>query len=251
MRRKSSRHYNLMSMQTVFHEASTRGYVKHGWLTTHHSFSFASYYDPERMGFGALRVLNDDTIAPGTGFGKHPHENMEIITIPLLGALKHEDSLGNSAVIETGEVQVMSAGTGVEHAEYNASQTENLSLLQIWILSNAPAVTPRYEQQRFDLAAHDNIFLPVVGSIGEPGVLGIHQAARISLGRFEAGYDGAYQLQAPDRGVYFFVITGVISVASKQLQIRDALGVWDTGMVSLHADQEAFLLAIEVPMTKF
>ena len=159
-------------MQTVFHEATSRGYAKHGWLETHHSFSFASYYDPARMGFGALRVLNDDAIAPGAGFGEHPHDNMEIITIPLSGALKHQDSMGNSAVVTEGEVQVMSAGTGVEHAEFNASTTDPLTLLQIWILTVKENATPRYDQKRFDLAQFRNTFFQVVGNMETEGIGG-------------------------------------------------------------------------------
>lgn len=237
-------------MQTVFHQAVSRGYAQHGWLTTHHSFSFASYYDPERMGFGALRVLNDDTIAPGAGFGKHPHDNMEIITIPLSGALKHEDSMGNSTVITTGEVQVMSAGTGVVHAEFNASETEPVTLLQIWITSDTRNVVPRYDQRRFDAAQYHNTFFAVVGKVGaqETKVLGIHQEAKLSLGRFEAGKNFEYMLRDSNKGVYFFVIEGEITVADKKLQTRDAVGIWDVDTVILSFAQESFVLAIEVPM---
>ena len=234
-------------MQTVFHEATSRGYAKHGWLETHHSFSFASYYDPERMGFGALRVLNDDAIAPGAGFGEHPHDNMEIITIPLTGALKHQDSMGNSAVVTAGEVQVMSAGTGVHHAEFNASTTEPLTLLQIWILTAKRNATPRYDQKRFDVERFRNTFFQVVGNMETEGVLGIHQEARLSLGRFEAGKEATYPL-SPEKGVYFFVIEGEVAIAGKKLATRDALGVWDTGEIAVRAEKEAFLLAIEVPM---
>ncbi len=237
-------------MQTVFHEATSRGYAKHGWLETHHSFSFASYYDPARMGFGALRVLNDDAIAPGAGFGEHPHDNMEIITIPLSGALKHQDSMGNSAVVTTGEVQVMSAGTGVEHAEFNASTTDPLTLLQIWILTAKENATPRYDQKRFDQADFHNVFFPVVGSIGTEGMLGIHQDARLSLGRFEAGQEVVYLLPTSGHGVYFFVIEGEATIAGKKLATRDALGVWDTEQVTVQTEKEVFLLAIEVPLSE-
>ncbi len=235
-------------MKTVFYEAASRGYAKHDWLTTHYSFSFASYYDKTRMGFGALRVLNDDAIAPGSGFGRHGHDNMEIVTIPLSGSLKHEDSMGNSAVIETGEVQVMSAGTGVEHAEYNASPTDELTLLQIWIGTETQDVMPRYDQRRFDALEYRNRLFPVVGKIGEQGVLGIHQDARIFLGRFESEQSFSHDLERPSRGVYFFVIDGAVTVAGKILEKRDALGVWDTEAVAVTAQTGAFLLVIEVPM---
>jgi hypothetical protein len=234
-------------MQTIFHAAGERGYAAHGWLTTHHSFSFASYYDPEKMGFGALRVINDDTIAPGQGFGQHPHDNMEIITIPLSGALAHKDSMGNAAVIETGEVQVMSAGTGVEHSEFNASQIEAVSLLQIWILSKERNVSPQYAQKRFDQAQYANAFAQVVGVYGE-SELGIHQGASISLGRFDTEQDVEYVLTSPESGVYFLVIEGEVTIAGTVLRKRDALGVWDTDKVSLQAKKGAFVLAIEVPM---
>lgn len=235
-------------MKTVFHKAGSRGYAKHGWLTTYHSFSFASYYDPERMGFGALRVLNDDQIAAGSGFGRHPHDNMEIITIPLSGALKHQDSMGNSAVVTTGEVQVMSAGAGVEHAEYNASETEELTLFQIWILTAALNVTPRYDQRHFDPAEYHNMFRQVVGPIGTNEGLGIYQDARISLGRFEAGQEVTYEVSGESQGVYFLVIEGEATIAGQKLGRRDALGVWETEKVVVKAEQALFLLAIEVPM---
>ncbi len=235
-------------MSKVFHSAESRGYAQHEWLVTHHSFSFASYYDPKKMGFGALRVLNDDTIAPGSGFGRHPHENMEIITIPLAGSLKHEDSMGNSAVIETGEVQVMSAGTGVEHAEWNASDTKELTLLQIWILSEKRGVSPRYDQRRFDPLSYRNSFFSVVGSMNETEVLGIHQDARVSLGRFDAGKKAQYILKSLNHGVYFFVIEGKVNIAGDSLEQRDALGIWATDSVSIQAETELFLLVLEVPL---
>jgi redox-sensitive bicupin YhaK (pirin superfamily) len=235
-------------MQKVYHEAASRGYAKHGWLTTHHSFSFASYYDPMRMGFGALRVLNDDAIAPGSGFGRHPHDNMEIITIPLSGSLKHEDSMGNSAVVTAGEVQVMSAGTGVEHAEWNASETEELTLLQIWILTKTRNVSPRYDQQRFEQVDYTNQLLQVVGAMGKTPGLGIHQEARIFLGRLEAGQKLTYDLADQQHGVYFFVMEGAATIAEQPLKRRDALGIWETDQVVLEATEELFVVAIEVPM---
>lgn len=238
-------------MHTLFHSAQSRGYVKHEWLTTHHSFSFASYYDPEKMGFGALRVINDDVIAAGQGFGRHPHQDMEIITIPLSGALAHTDSMGNVETIETGEVQVMSAGTGVEHSEYNASKTEEVSLLQIWIETRTRGIVPRYTQKPFDPNLFKNTFHQIVGPEGSEknGGLSIHQDAFFSLGRFDADRSIEYNLQKRGNGVYFFVIEGGITVADKQLEKRDAIGVWDTEKVGLHAKEGAFILILEVPMT--
>lgn len=235
-------------MKTVFHKAGSRGYAEHGWLTTHHSFSFASYYDPAKMGFGALRVLNDDHIAPGSGFGRHPHDNMEIITIPLSGAIKHEDSMGNSAVVTTGEVQVMSAGTGVEHAEYNASETEDLTLFQIWILTAKHNAVPRYDQRRFDPARYHNMFRQVVGPMDTQDGLAIHQDARISLGRFDVGQEFTYLPITENHGIYFLVIDGEATVAGRRLGKRDALGVWEAEKIELKANTALYLLSIEVPM---
>lgn len=237
-------------MQTVFHSAKSRGYAEHGWLVSYHSFSFADYYDPEKMGFGALRVINDDRIAAGQGFGRHSHQNMEIITIPLSGALAHEDSMGNAAVIKTGEVQVMSAGTGVEHSEFNASQTEAVTLLQIWILTRTPGVAPRYAQKPFDQPLFKNIFFPVVGpeDSEKEGALFIHQDAYLSLARFDTDTDIEYVLRSKENGVYFFVIDGKIAVEGKVLGRRDALEVWDVEKVSIQAKKDTFVLAIEVPM---
>lgn len=235
-------------MQIVWYEAISRGYARYDWLTTRYSFSFASYYDKTRMGFGALRVLNDDVIAPGSGFGRHAHDNMEIITIPLSGTLCHEDSLGNSAVIETGEIQVMSAGTGVEHAEYNPSSTEELTLLQIWICTETRDVTPQYDQKRFDPEEYHNHLCPVVGNIEEQGVLGIHQDASIRMGRFDTERSLLYVFGRSGQGAYFFVIEGVVIVAGKTLNKRDALGVWEAETVAVTVGVGAFLLVIEVPM---
>lgn len=237
-------------MQIVLRRANERGYAKHGWLTTRHSFSFASYYNPEMMGFGALRVLNDDTIAPGQGFGRHLHQDMEIITIPLAGALAHEDSMGNTAVIRTGEVQVMSAGLGVEHSEINASKTEDVSLLQIWILTRTSGVAPRYAQKFFDQTAFKNTLSLVVGPEGseKEKALFVHQDAFLSLGRFDSDTDMEYALRNQGNGVYFFVIDGEITVAETILGKKDALGVWDVEKVLLQAKAGAFILVIEVPM---
>ncbi len=236
-------------MKSVLHRAKDRGYAEHGWLKTHHSFSFASYYDPAKMGFGALRVLNDDVIAPGAGFGKHPHDNMEIITIPLSGSLKHEDSMGNSAVVETGEVQVMSAGTGVFHAEYNASPSEPLSLFQIWIETREQGVTPRYDQKRFASDAFNGAFVSVVGPIGTEGLLGIHQDAWVSLGQFVAGSEVTYTVREPGHGVYIMVTSGSVTIGDTVLEARDAIGITEATEVGVRVDTDASLLVLEVPMT--
>lgn len=237
-------------MQTVFHKASERGYAKQGWLETHYSFSFAAYYNPLMMGFGALRVINDDTIAPGQGFGPHAHQNMEIITIPLSGALAHLDNMGNGAVIETGEVQVMSAGSEVEHSEMNASKTEPVSLLQIWIMTRTPGVAPHYEQKRFDPAHFQNQLSLVVGPEGneKSGALSIHQDAFLSLGYFEIGKTALYTLKNKEHGVYIFVIEGQVLAGGTVLGTRDALGVWETDIVNFTMESAAKILLIEVPM---
>jgi len=231
-------------MKAVLHTAGERGYADHGWLKTHHSFSFAGFFDPERMGFGALRVINDDRIEPGQGFGEHPHENMEIITIPLSGALAHADSMGNKEVLQTGEIQVMSAGTGVEHSEFNASQTEPVSLLQIWVLPDEPDVPPRYEQKKYEEGM--NALAPVVGRRGEMP-LGIHQQAMLSLGRFDR--DASFEYALPKgRGAYIFVIEGSVKIEDFTLETRDALGLFDTDKFIIRVQKGAFILALEVPM---
>lgn len=239
-------------MQTLFHPAGSRGYATYSGLDAHYSFSFANHYDPERMGFGALRVLNDDVIAPEQGFGRHHHNDMEIITIPLSGALAHEDSMGNKAVIKTGEIQVMSAGTGVEHSEFNASRTETANTLQIWILPSERGVRPRYDQKLFDHSMFENTFALVVGPAGsEPeGALFIHQDAFLSLVRSDVDQAIEYVPRRENNGVYFFVIEGEAEIADQRLGKRDALGVWETEKISIQIQtkKDAFVLAIEVPM---
>ncbi|MBP7060519.1 MAG: pirin family protein [Candidatus Moranbacteria bacterium] len=235
-------------MKSIFYGADTRGYAKHGWLTTRHSFSFASYYDSTRMGFGVLRVLNDDIIAPGAGFGQHPHDNMEIITIPLSGTLLHEDSLGNTATIETGEVQVMSAGTGVFHSEYNASKTESLSLLQIWIETAARDVMPRYDQKRFFPERAVGKWIPIVGPEGS-AELSIYQNAVLSLGRFVSRKEIEYRVSNARHGIYLFVIEGVVTVDGQRLEARDALEVTESSQCDIYIDESAYLLVMDVPMS--
>ena len=237
-------------MRILLRKAKERGYAKHGWLETYHSFSFASYFDPARMGFGALRVINDDRIAPGQGFGAHGHANMEIITIPLSGSLAHQDSMGNRETIETGEIQVMSAGTGVEHSEFNASETEEVTLLQIWILPNQENVTPRYYQKKIDLLEVSNKLSLVVGNIGN-APLGIHQEAKLSLGRFDENTECVYALDSEKHGAYIFVIEGGVRVGEIELGQRDALGIWETQDLSMSVEPGSYILVIEIPMRDF
>jgi len=235
-------------MKTVFHSEASRGHANHGWLNAKHSFSFASWQNPERVHFGALRVLNDDIVAPSMGFSKHPHDNMEIITIPLRGALKHQDSMGNSSIIEAGEVQVMSAGTGVQHSEVNAKHDEAINLFQIWIFPNKQNVTPRYDQICYDEAALKNNFLQVVSPNSDDAGTWIHQNAWIHLSQIEAGTNLTYELKKSGNGVYILNIDGTYEIAEQSLNNRDAIGIWETESVTIHANKSGRLLLIEVPM---
>lgn len=234
-------------METIFHPEGSRGHANHGWLNAKHSFSFASWYNPDRVHFGALRVLNDDIVAGHAGFGKHPHDNMEIITIPLKGAIKHEDSMGNSSIIETGEIQVMSAGTGILHSEFNPSK-EELNLFQIWIFPNQQNVVPRYDQFKMNTAAMHNHFLQLVSPSKEDEGTWIHQDAWISMAKLEVGKSIDYTIKKEGNGVYFMLVDGEISISDQQLKQRDALGVWDTVTVSIQPTQNSTIVAIEVPM---
>jgi quercetin 2,3-dioxygenase len=231
----------------IHHPADSRGKVNHGWLLSYHTFSFADYYDSHRMNFGALRVLNDDFIAPGMGFGTHPHRDMEIITIPLSGALQHKDSEGNSEIIKKGEVQIMSAGTGVYHSEFNASSSEPVSLLQIWVLPKKLGIRPRYEQKVFNLAP--NTFSMIVSSDGRQGSLAINQDAFFSLAKLTGG-SVFYIKQQPDNGLYVFVIEGSISIKGHRFHRRDGIGLSFESPCEIVAESEAEVLVMEVPMLK-
>ena len=235
-------------MKTVFHSEASRGHANHGWLNAKHSFSFASWQNSERIHFGALRVLNDDIVAPSMGFGKHPHDNMEIITIPLKGALKHQDSMGNSSIIEVGEVQVMSAGTGVQHSEVNAKHDEAINLFQIWIFPNKQNVSPRYDQIRYDEEALNNNFLQVVSPNPDDAGTWIQQQAWIHLSQIEEGTHLTYDLKKSGNGVYILNIDGAFEIAEQTLNNRDAIGIWETESVTIHANKSGRLLLIEVPM---
>ncbi len=234
---------------SVLHKAGERGHANHGWLDAHHSFSFANYHNPEKVHFGVLRVLNDDVVAGGMGFGTHPHDNMEIVTIPLEGELAHKDSMGNGAVIRHNEVQAMSAGTGITHSERNPNADERVNLLQIWIFPKIRNIKPRYDQQIFDPKDRINKFQQIVSPIGDihSGVQ-INQDAWFQLGDFARGAEATYQLQKKGNGAYIFMIKGVATVNGKLLNKRDALGVWDVDHVALKADEDAEILLLDVPM---
>ena len=237
-------------MKLVYHEATSRGFANHGWLQANYSFSFANFYNAEKMNFGTLRVLNDDLIAPSMGFGTHPHDNMEIITIPLSGFLKHKDSMGNSwEEVKAGEVQVMSAGTGIQHSEINGSKTTHLSLFQIWILPNKINVTPRYDQAYFE-APTTGVLQVLVSSMdgAETSGLKIHQDAQLSRLNLNAGATFEYLLKSETHGVYVMQVTGVSEVAGQHLNQRDAVGVLKVDTFLVEAQEDAQLLFIEVPM---
>ena len=235
-------------MKKVFHPASSRGAADHGWLRAKHSFSFANYYNSERVQFGALRVLNDDIIAPGMGFGTHPHDNMEIITIPLDGTLEHKDSLDNIGVIETDEIQVMSAGSGVYHSEYNKNKDQSVSLLQIWVFPNKKNVTPRYDQKNIKDLKKVNSFYPIVTPDQNGPEMWIHQDAWFHLGEFDKETRINYNINKKGNGVYAFLIEGSVQIDGKSLEKRDALGIWDTEKFELLANQNSRVLLIEVPL---
>lgn len=234
---------------SILHKADTRGKADHGWLQSFHSFSFANYYNPDRMHFGVLRVLNDDTVAPGRGFGTHPHDNMEIISIPLKGDLEHKDSMGNVAVIRNGDVQVMSAGTGIQHSEYNRNATEEVKFLQIWLFPNQKNVKPRYDQLTLDLKDRHNKLQQIISPNPDDAGVWIHQDAWFHLGQFDKGTSTEYSIKRKGNGLYVFVLSGEVSVAGQPLQARDGFGIWDTAQVSIKADADAEFLLMDVPMT--
>lgn len=237
-------------MKTIYHPASTRGKANFGWLEARYSFSFANYYDPQRLQFGLLRVFNDDIIAPAMGFGKHPHKNMEIVTIPQSGALHHQDSMGNEGIILAGEIQVMSAGSGVEHSEINAKSDENLSLFQIWIFPEKNEVTPRYDQKKIAPLLTPNAFTTVVKPKDQAteNELWIHQQAYFNLGHFDTKTKTTYTLHHQSHGAYLFVIDGNATLEGQRLGKRDAMGVWQTNTFEIEVAANSQLLILEVPM---
>ena len=236
-------------MKTVYHAASSRGDANHGWLKSKHTFSFANYHNPERMGFGALRVINDDFVIGGQGFGKHSHRDMEIISIPLSGKLGHGDNIGNNGIIETGEIQVMSAGTGITHSEMNGDDKEEVKFLQIWVIPNKMNVEPRYQQVRMDDILKPNEFNQVLSPNADDAGVWIHQDAWFSMGDFDKGVTHTYQLKDPNNGVYVFVISGKVVVNGNTLDTRDGLGVWDTKNFTMDVIDDAKVLLMEVPMS--
>ena len=235
-------------MKKIFHISNSRGEADHGWLKAKHSFSFANYFNPERMQFGALRVLNDDIIAPGRGFGTHPHDNMEIITIPLEGSLEHKDSMENVGVIEKDEIQVMSAGTGISHSEYNKSIEKSLSLLQIWILPKEKNVIPRYDQKNRKELQIMNSLYPIVTPNKSGTEMWIYQDAWLHMGDFNRSTSFEYKINKKGNGVYTFVIDGCAKISDKTLQKRDALGIWDIKNFNISVNKNSKLLLIEVPI---
>ena len=235
-------------MKKTFHPSGARGEANHGWLHAKHSFSFAQFFNPERIQFGALRVLNDDVIAPGMGFGTHPHNNMEIITIPLKGALEHKDSMDNIGVVAVDEIQVMSAGTGVSHSEYNKNKDQPLNLLQLWVLPNQQNVVPRYDQKNIKSLKKTNALYPVISPNHDDAGMWIHQDAWFHLGDFNQKTTVPYSLHKQGNGVYAFMIEGRASIEGESLEKRDALGVWETEGFSITAEKNSRILLVEVPM---
>ena len=234
----------------VLHPANKRGHANHGWLNAKHSFSFANFYDADKVHFGALRVLNDDEIAPGRGFGTHSHDNMEIVTIPLEGILEHQDSMGNKAIIKHNEIQMMSAGTGIQHSEYNKLSDGFLRLLQIWVFPKVRNITPRYDQMELNPIERKNK-LQIVASPLETsdGGIKLNQDAWFVMGSFDKNWETDYQVHLKTNGVYAFLIDGEVEINGQLLQKRDALGIWDTEKLTIKSNSDAELLLIEVPMT--
>lgn len=235
-------------MKTVLHTAESRGKADHGWLKSRHTFSFAEYFNPERVKFGVLRVLNDDTVAPGMGFGTHPHDNMEIISIPLEGDLEHKDSMGNTTVIKHGDIQVMSAGTGVRHSEYNKNKDREVKFLQIWVFPHTRNVSPRYDQITLDPAERKNKLQQILSPDSDDAGVWIHQNAWFHLADFEKGTETEYTFRSEGNGLYIFNLKGTISVNGQQLNERDGFGLWETNSAVIKAESDASFLLMEVPM---
>lgn len=238
----------IRTMKSVLHKANTRGHANHGWLDSHHSFSFANYYNPDRMNFGVLRVLNDDIVQGGKGFGTHPHDNMEIISIPLQGDLEHKDSMGNVAVIRQGDVQVMSAGTGIYHSEYNKNQKDEVRFLQIWLFPNKKNVEPRYDQITLDTDSRNNELNQIVSPNPDDEGVWIHQNAWFHLGNLSKSSEQVYRLNDNQNGVYAFVLNGHVNIEGQELEQRDGFGMWDTEAISIKSTTDSRLLLMEVPM---
>jgi quercetin 2,3-dioxygenase len=236
--------------KTVLHKTESRGDANHGWLHSRHTFSFANYNNPKRMHFGEIRVLNDDQVAPGMGFGTHPHENMEIISIPLEGDLEHKDSMGNTTVIKNGDIQVMSAGSGISHSEYNKNKDKPVKFLQIWIFPNKENVKPRYDQITLNIQDRHNKFQQILSPNPDDAGVWIYQDAWFHLGRFDKDFSADYILKKKGNGVYAFIIKGDVTIEGNALKERDGLGIWDTDKISVKANSpDAEVLLMEVPMS--
>lgn len=234
-------------MKTIFHASSERGHNKLSWLNSYHSFSFGHYYDDNKVHFGALRVLNDDTVMPGMGFGSHPHDNMEIVSIPLEGALEHRDSMGSHGIISSGDVQIMSAGTGIMHSEFNHSKTDQVKFLQIWVFPRERQIAPRYDQKSFNPQGRKGVWQTIVDPEGTQGIQ-IMQEAWFSLSDLEPGAFLDYNLHRSGNGVYFFLLNGSCQIGQFNLNSRDAAGFWETDRMTVTAHTDLSVLAIEVPM---
>jgi redox-sensitive bicupin YhaK (pirin superfamily) len=238
---------NIME-NSVFHPANSRGDANHGWLQSKHTFSFANYYNPDRMHFGVLRVLNDDTVASGMGFGTHPHDNMEIISIPLEGDLEHKDSMGNTQVIKHGDIQVMSAGTGIYHSEYNRNKNNLVKFLQIWVFPNKRDVTPRYDQITLNQEDRHNRFQQILSPSADDEGVWIQQDAWFHLGKFEKNKTTNYTFKKESNGVYVFVLSGKLEVNGQLLNNRDGFGIWNSKSIEFKFNEDSEVLLIEVPM---
>lgn len=239
----------IKTMNTIIHRADTRGDANHGWLHSKHTFSFANYHNPERMNFGVLRVLNDDTVSESRGFGTHPHQDMEIVSIPLEGDLKHEDNMGNKTIIREGDIQVMSAGTGVMHSEYNNNPDKPVKFLQIWIIPNKRNVEPRYDQISLKDIAKENEFYQVLSPNKDDQGVWAHQDAWFNIGKFTKGNSDTYQINKKGNGVYAFILEGEVELNGEKLSERDGMGVWDADSFTVKATEDARVLLMEVPMT--
>lgn len=240
----------IVADNMVLHKATTRGLANHGWLESHHTFSFANYHNPERMHFGVLRVLNDDKVIGGMGFGTHPHDNMEIISIPLSGDLEHKDSMGNTTVIKQGDIQVMSAGTGITHSEYNKNKEKDVRFLQIWMFPNKRGVTPRYDQIKLDEQKLKNNFFQILSPNTDDDGVWVHQNAWFHMGNFEKGKSASYNLKdATKNGVYAFILEGNVTINEQPLNSRDGFGIWNVSNLDIKADENARILLMEVPMS--
>ena len=238
------------TMKTVIHKASSRGHANHGWLNSYHTFSFANYYNPDRNHFGVLRVLNDDTVAAGMGFGRHPHDNMEIISIPLEGDLEHRDSMGTVAVIKHGDIQVMSAGTGVEHSEMNKNKDKEVKFLQIWVFPKIENATPRYGQITLNITDRRNKLQQIVSPDKKDGDTWVNQDAWFHMGNFDNGQKVDYTIKKKGNGVYAFILEGDFTINGEKLNRRDGMGISDTDKISIEANSDkAEILLMEVPMS--